>query len=98
MLEKNIEAHLVKAVRRIGGVAYKFTSPAHRGVADRVVCLPGGAVWFIELKTEGGRLSPLQKVFADEMTRLNQKYVCLWSKENVDTWLQQLNPNAAGVY
>ena len=89
MLEKNIEAHLVKSVRRIGGVAYKFTSPAHRGVADRIVCLPDGSTHFVELKTEGGRLSPLQKIFADEMTRLNQNYACLWSKEDVDTWIQQ---------
>ena len=89
MLERQIEAYLVKSVRRIGGVAYKFVSPAHRGVADRVVCLPDGSTWFIELKTEGGRLSPLQKVFADEMTRLNQNYACLWSKEDVDTWIQQ---------
>ena len=89
MLEKNIEAHLVKSVRRIGGIAYKFTSPAHRGVADRVVCLPGGVVWFVELKTEGGRLSPLQKVFADEMARLGQNYACLWSKEQVDEWIKQ---------
>ena len=89
MLEKNIEAHLVKSVRRIGGVAYKFTSPAHRGVADRVVCLPDGSTWFIELKAEGGRLSPLQKIFADEMARLNQNYCVLWSKVDVDTWIQQ---------
>ena len=88
MLEKNIEAHLVKSVRRIGGIAYKFVSPAYRGVADRVVCLPGGVVWFVELKTEGGRLSPLQKVFADDMARLGQKYVCLWSKEQVDEWIE----------
>ena len=89
MLEKQIEAYLVKRVKALGGVAYKFTSPAHRGVADRIVCLPGGVVWFIELKTEGGRLSPLQKVFADEMARLEQNYTCLWSKEDVDTWIQQ---------
>lgn len=88
-MEKNIEAHLVKSVRRIGGVAYKFTSPAHRGVADRVVCLPDGSTWFIELKAEGGRLSPLQKVFADEMSRMNQNYACLWSKEQVDEWIKQ---------
>ena len=88
-MEKQIEAYLVKSVRRIGGVAYKFVSPAHRGVADRIVCLPGGVVWFIELKTAGGRLSPLQKIFADEMARLNQNYACLWSKEDVDTWIQQ---------
>ena len=88
-MEKQIEAYLVKSVRRIGGVAYKFVSPAHRGVADRIVCLPDGSTWFIELKAEGGRLSPLQQIFADEMARLNQNYCVLWSKEDVDTWIQQ---------
>lgn len=86
-MEKHIEAHLVKKVKALDGVAYKFVSPAHRGVADRIVCLPNGVVWFVELKTEGGRLSPLQKVFADEMARMNQNYCVLWSKEDVDTWL-----------
>lgn len=88
MLEKNIEAHLVKSVRRIGGVAYKFTSPAQRGVADRVVCLPDGSTWFVELKAAGGRLSPLQQVFQSEMARLRQNYVCLWSKDHVDEWVK----------
>ena len=96
MLEKNIEAHLVKSVRRIGGVAYKFVSPAHRGVADRIVCLPDGSTWFIELKAEGGRLSPLQKVFADEMAQLKQNYCVLWSKEDVDTWINQRTANHDG--
>jgi len=90
MLEKNIEAHLVKRVKEIGGIAYKFVSPAHRGVADRVVCLPNGVVWFVELKAPGGRLSPLQKVFEDDMARLRQRYVCLWSKEQVDVWVKEL--------
>ena len=89
MLEKQIEAHLVKRVKALGGVAYKFTSPAHRGVADRVVCLPDGSTWFVELKTEGGRLSPLQKVFADDMARMKQNYACLWSKEHVDQWIAE---------
>ena len=91
MLEKNIEAHLVKRVKEIGGIAYKFVSPAHRGVADRVVCLPNGVVWFVELKAPGGRLSPLQKVFEDDMARLRQRYVCLWSKEQVDAWVKEQN-------
>jgi hypothetical protein len=90
MLEKNIEAHLVKRVKEIGGIAYKFVSPAHRGVADRVVCLPNGVVWFVELKAPGGRLSPLQKVFEDDMARLRQRYVCLWSNEQVDAWVNEL--------
>lgn len=87
MLEKQIEAYLVKRVKDLGGVAYKFVSPAHRGVADRIVCLPDGSTHFVELKTEGGRLSPLQQVFQSEMARMNQNYCVLWSKEDVDTWI-----------
>ena len=56
MLEKVIERYLVQRVKAQGGMAYKFASVAHRGVADRVVCLPG-QTWFVELKTTGGRLS-----------------------------------------
>ena len=86
MLEKVIEQYLVKRVTAQGGMAYKFASVAHRGVADRIVCLPS-QTWFVELKTQGGRLSELQKVFADDMLRLGQNYVVLWTKEDVDQWL-----------
>jgi hypothetical protein len=89
MRESEIERHLVWHVTRMGGVAYKFRSVTHRGVADRIVCLPDGSTHFVELKTKGGRLSPLQKVFADDMRRLNQNYVCLWRKSDVDEWAKQ---------
>jgi hypothetical protein len=87
MKESTIEKHLVAQVKALGGMAYKFTSPAHRGVADRVVCLPDGQTWFVELKAPGGRLSELQKIFAADMARMNQRYACLWSKEHVEEWL-----------
>jgi hypothetical protein len=29
----------------------------------------------------------LQKVFASDMAKMNQKYVCLWNKEQIDEWL-----------
>ena len=85
-MEKEIERHFVRSVQSIGGRAYKFTSPGRRGVADRIACLPDGAVWFVELKTKGGRLSELQKHFASEMKLLNQNYAVLWNKEQVDLW------------
>jgi len=90
MLEKQIERYLVDRVKALGGVAYKFTSPAHRGVADRIVCLPDGQTWFVEVKTEGGRLSPLQKVFMSDMHRMKQNYACLWNKEQIDGWLNEV--------
>ena len=90
MLEKQIERYLVDRVKALGGVAYKFTSPAHRGVADRIVCFPNGQTWFVEVKTEGGRLSPLQTVFMSDMARMNQNYVCLCNKEHVDGFLNAI--------
>jgi len=81
-MEKHIEAHLVKRVKALGGIAYKWRG--HGGAADRIIVLPDGTVWFVEVKTIGGRLSALQKVFAADMARLKQKYTVLWTKEQVD--------------
>ena len=90
MRESEIERYLVWHVARMGGAAYKFKSPSQRGVADRIVCLPNGDTWFIELKAPKGRLSPLQKMFAADMERMSQRYACLWSKEMVNAWISAL--------
>jgi len=85
--ERDIEAHLRVRVKALGGIAYKFVSPGHAGVADRIVCLPGGVVWFVEVKAPSGRMTPLQKFFAQRMAELQMNYVTVWSKEDVDEWL-----------
>jgi hypothetical protein len=90
MKEKIVENHFVWAVERIGGKTYKFTSPGRKGVADRIACLPDGSTWFVELKTKGGRLSVLQKMFMSDMTLLNQKYACLWTTEQIDEFIKTL--------
>jgi len=86
MRESEIERYFVWAVMLRQGLTYKFKSPTQRGVADRIACMPDGQTWFVELKTKGGRLSPLQELFAMDMRRLGQHYACLWSKEGVDEW------------
>jgi len=87
MRESEVERHFDWAVQRIGGKTWKFTSPGRKGVADRIACLPDGQTWFVELKTKGGRLSPLQKMFAVDMTLLRQRYACLWTKEQIDDFI-----------
>ena len=84
MKESEVERHFVWAVERAGGKTWKFTSPGRKGVADRIACLPDGQTWFVELKTKGGRLSPLQQLFASDMAVLRQNYACLWTKEQID--------------
>ena len=90
MKEKIVENHFVWAVERIGGKTYKFTSPGRKGVADRIACLPDGSTWFVELKTKGGRLSVLQKMFMSDMALLDQKYACLWTTEQIDEFIKTL--------
>ena len=60
MTEREIERRLCEMVRKRGGLAYKFLS-MENGVPDRIFILPGGIVWFVELKTKKGRLSKIQK-------------------------------------
>jgi len=85
-MEREIEQYFVWAVQRVGGVTYKFRALNCKGVSDRIACLPGGATWFVELKAPNGRLSPLQRKFAEDMVQLNQNYACLWNKSEIDEW------------
>ena len=86
--EKYIEMYFVLRVKGAGGKAYKFRSVTQRGVADRIACLPNGETWFVELKRPGGGLSALQMLFAREMEAMGQRYACLYSKEDIDEWLE----------
>ena len=90
MRESEIERYFNWAVQRLGGRTYKFHSPNNRGVSDRIACLPGGETWFVELKAPRGRLSPLQRVFLDEIKGLGCNYEIVWSKEDVDEWLEKV--------
>ena len=50
----------------------------------------GGVVWFVELKTAKGRLSPWQKLFAADMRRMGMNYIVIRSKGEVDELLQRI--------
>lgn len=60
MLEKFIEAALVRRVKELGGICEKFTSPGRRSVPDRIVTLPGGRIVFVEVKAPGKKPTELQ--------------------------------------
>ena len=61
MNESRIERHLVDGVKRLGGMCVKFVSPGTPGVPDRII--------FVELKTETGRLSKIQRYTIGEMMK-----------------------------
>ena len=75
MKESDLEKILVDETRKEGGWAYKWASPGNDGVPDRIVCFPDGEIYFVELKTETGRVSPQQKIQLNRLNGFGQKAV-----------------------
>ena len=92
MLEKQIEGRLGKMIKARGGLYYKFVSPGEPGVPDRLIVLPGGQCVFVELKTEIGRLSSIQKWQIERMRAqgLDVRKVSGW--EEARALVQELFP------
>lgn len=99
MREKEIEKILVDEVKRLGGRAYKWTSPGNDGVPDRIVFLPDTRVIFVELKTDTGVLSPLQKIQIDRLKKLGQWVEVVKDIQGVKMFFQDLGymDTASGI-
>lgn len=91
MLESEIEKKLVREIRKMGGMAYKFVSPGNTGVPDRIVILPG-VITFVELKTETGRLSSGQKRQIRKLQDLGMKVVVLHGMKELEEFLNEIRP------
>ena len=76
MRENEIEAKLVAAVKAVGGVCWKFTSPGIAGVPDRIVLMPFGRIGFVEVKTPGEKPRSLQRLRIKTLRRLGFKRLC----------------------
>ena len=61
-MEKHIERHFIDALKSIGGKALKFVSPNYAGMPDRLVLMPNGRIFFVELKAPGKKPRKLQLV------------------------------------
>lgn len=57
--ESYIEKKVCECAKRNGWLTYKFSSPAQRGVPDRIF-LKGGSLKFVEFKAPGKRPTKLQ--------------------------------------
>lgn len=90
MKESEIERVLVEEVKRLGGRAYKWVSPGNGGVPDRIVILPNTRPIFVELKTDTGRLSPLQENQIQRLKNLGQWVEIVKGIQGVKMFFQDL--------
>lgn len=89
--EKDVEAYLRKNVKNRGGVAYKFTSPARASVPDRIIVMPGGRIYFAEVKTTKGRLTKGQQQEIDRLRSLGQIVFVLYGRKDIDVLLGMID-------
>jgi hypothetical protein len=59
MTEKEIERRMCGMIHARGGLAYKLIGLVN-GLPDRLVILPDGKIWFVELKAGRNKLSKIQ--------------------------------------
>lgn len=88
MKESELERRLVQGVDKLGGIAYKFVSPGNDGVPDRVVVLPGGQVFFVELKTDTGRLRSVQKYQLERLCDLGARALVVRGDQGLQDFLK----------
>ena len=82
--EKDTESYVCERAEALGGEAYKFVSPQRANVPDRLVILPAGVVFFIEVKSEG---EPAKDAQLREHARLRKLGQCVFvcdTKTSVD--------------
>lgn len=90
MLERDVEQHLVKEIKKLGGKAYKFSSPNNRAVPDRLCCLPRGWKYLVECKAPGKDFSPLQEKVARTLRSTGHEVFLVDTKEKVDKLCQMI--------
>ncbi|MGO1368537.1 VRR-NUC domain-containing protein [Senegalia sp. (in: firmicutes)] len=90
MLESKIEKRLKREVEKFGGISLKFTSPGMSGVPDRLVLLPGGRLYFVELKAPGKTLRPLQLKRKRQLENLGFKVYVIDSYKRIDEFLRDV--------
>lgn len=98
-LEASLEAWFRKAVRVAGGSAHKL-APTEKGMPDRLVLMPGGRMYLVELKTEVGTVKPAQTLWHMKAAQKGIIVVVLAGRAGVAAWLRSLfneSDQAAGI-
>ena len=90
MRERDIEKWLRHQIESMGGLGFKFSSPGNDGVPDRLAVLPGGAIYFIELKTDRGRLTPIQRWQQDRLRQLGVNVAVIKGMDEAAEFIEEV--------
>jgi hypothetical protein len=84
MRESDIERYLVRRAKARGGEVRKLKWIGRRGAPDRLVLLPGGLLYWVELKAPGQKAAPHQAREHVRMLKMGQRVLVLDTLEKID--------------
>ena len=90
MRERLIEQKLRNGVKEKGGLALKFVSPGMAGVPDRILLVPSGKIYFVEMKAPGKHMSPKQVKVAKFLEKLGHKVWVIDRMEQIEEFLDEV--------
>ena len=89
MRERDVEQKLRSEVEKRGGRCFKFLSSVS-GVPDRILLLPGGWVFFVELKKEGEKPRKLQEVQMRKIRELGFRVRVVDSEQGIQELMREI--------
>lgn len=87
--ENKVERYLDSEVKKLGGITRKWVSPGVDGVPDRIVLI-AGKVFFVEVKTEDGKLSTAQQREHTRLRKVGAKVYTLCGEGDVNEFIRSL--------
>lgn len=94
MREKTVEEYFTEQItKRLHGKAMKWVSPGNNGVPDRVVIVPPGRIYFVELKAPGKTPRKLQKYMHAQIREMGCVVLTIDTKEKVDSFIEAVIRN-----
>jgi len=86
--EKVLERKLVKWIKDAGGKCIKLSSQFDRGLPDRMILLPGGHMFYCELKSTGKKPTQFQDIVHKELMALGFRVYVVDNSEDLSTMLR----------
>lgn len=90
MCEKIFERKLITKVKKLGGLAVKFWSVTNNGLPDRIVLMPNGKLWFVELKSPGKKTTFIQNMIIEKLEALGFDVWVVSTQTSLNTFLKHI--------
>lgn len=90
MTEKTIEATLERKVKSLGGWAIKLLPFRVAGLPDRLVLMPLGRVFFVEMKSKGAKTEKIQEYVHKKLAKMGFVVYVIDDKTKLDNFLKEV--------